>query len=479
MKKQLFIVLFVIYTNLGFSQQITADSMYFGQTPPGNTPEIFAPGIISLPDRMEAGLTHSPDSSEYFFTVLTSNWATSKVMYVNYSDNSWSTPANADFTDEYELGPMFTPDGNRLLVASGKGGEANITISNKTELGWSTLYKLPAPINSTTHEWEATLTIDSTMYFSSNRNGNQGIYFSELEDGNYVTAKKLPSCINQFNTPHDVPFVAADGSYLIFGRGTEAARDLYISYKRGYGWTNAQNFGSRVNSNINEVYPFVSWDGKYLFFTRWINSTTDIYWVYIKDLIDSLNHVNFAPYVLNMISNQTDTINNSYSYTLPDTIFFDDDGNNTLSYLATLSDGEPLPDWLEFDPTSKTFSGYLGSVGSFKIKVVATDTANASASTIFTLKVEGNVTKVIQSSFAENIMLYPNPASDIINISLGSLQYKTARIELFDFSGRLISSDNYLNSSMITIDMTGKPKGFYLINLSIDNEKLNRKICID
>ena len=34
---------------------------YFGQTPPGSSPEIFAPGLISTQDGWEAAITFSPD----------------------------------------------------------------------------------------------------------------------------------------------------------------------------------------------------------------------------------------------------------------------------------------------------------------------------------------------------------------------------------------------------------------------------------
>ena len=40
---------------------------YLGQKPPGMTPEIFAPGIVSTAEFEFAG-TFSPDGKEYFFT---------------------------------------------------------------------------------------------------------------------------------------------------------------------------------------------------------------------------------------------------------------------------------------------------------------------------------------------------------------------------------------------------------------------------
>ena len=41
---------------------------YLGQTPPGSTPVIFAPGIVSTAGKNEHTLSFSPDGTEMFFT---------------------------------------------------------------------------------------------------------------------------------------------------------------------------------------------------------------------------------------------------------------------------------------------------------------------------------------------------------------------------------------------------------------------------
>ena len=41
---------------------------HLGQEPPGITPELFAPGIISTKDNIEFAGTFSPDLKEFFFT---------------------------------------------------------------------------------------------------------------------------------------------------------------------------------------------------------------------------------------------------------------------------------------------------------------------------------------------------------------------------------------------------------------------------
>jgi hypothetical protein len=41
---------------------------YLGQKPPGATPEIFAPGIVSLPGQQDYGCSFSPDGRFLFFS---------------------------------------------------------------------------------------------------------------------------------------------------------------------------------------------------------------------------------------------------------------------------------------------------------------------------------------------------------------------------------------------------------------------------
>jgi hypothetical protein len=137
-----------------------------------------------------------------------------------------------------------------------------------------------------------------------------------------------------------------------------------------------------------------------------------------------------------------------------------------------------LPTWLIFNPETKTFSGTLDSIGTFTIKVTATDTAEAFVSSTFSLKVVGKPTSIINLSFDDDIQVYPNPARDMINLSFGSMQYKTAIVKITDISGKLISSDTFHNLSTATIDLTGSPKGIYILNLTIDGQKLIKKISI-
>ncbi len=100
-------------------------------------------------------------------------------------------------------------------------------------------------------------------------------------------------------------------------------------------------------------------------------------------------NVNDAPLVAEPIPDQTATEDAPFSYALPDSAFADVDLGDTLQFGVTLADGLPLPDWLTFDPITRTLTGTPanGDVGSLGLTVTATDGSGASASDTFDLAV--------------------------------------------------------------------------------------------
>lgn len=76
-------------------------------------------------------------------------------------------------------------------------------------------------------------------------------------------------------------------------------------------------------------------------------------------------------------------------FVVPAHTFQDPDAGDLLVYSAALADGGTLPPWLSFDPATRTFSGTPenGDVGSFQIRVTATDADGASVSDTFSLSV--------------------------------------------------------------------------------------------
>lgn len=408
----MYILLLLAVFSLPLSaQSIPSDSLYLGQLPPGKTPKVFAPGIISISGRNDKVITFSPDGQCLFYSV--GDWPNCITMFMEYKNGHWTNPDTASFSQTRSVDePLFAPDGKRVYYyaynAPNSVGGADICYSVRNDSLWSDPINVGSSLNSSLDEYHPCIVHDSSIYFEN----NSGLmHRSQYTNGTYQSRIPLPSPINP-NSAYGDPYISPDESYIIISSsrsGGYGGKDIYISYKKVNGaWTNPKNLGNTINTSVFEDFADITPDGKYMTFGR----NEDIYWV-SASFIDSLRHTNFIPYLKWVIANQVDTVGHLFRYTIPDTTFIDDDGNNTLSYSATLNNGSSLPVWLSFDSTDLTFSGTPTAAGTYTIKVTTFDTAKASASTTFNLIVspltgvaEGN------NSFPESFSLgqnYPNP----------------------------------------------------------------------
>jgi Ca2+-binding RTX toxin-like protein len=98
---------------------------------------------------------------------------------------------------------------------------------------------------------------------------------------------------------------------------------------------------------------------------------------------------NRAPAVDQPIPAQVATEDEPFAFTVAPETFSDEDPGDTLVLRADLASGDPLPDWLEFEPSTGVFAGTPGNadVGMLRVRVTALDAAGASASAEFGLTV--------------------------------------------------------------------------------------------
>ena len=110
----------------------------------------------------------------------------------------------------------------------------------------------------------------------------------------------------------------------------------------------------------------------------------------------TVNNVNDAPEVGTALSDATVETGDAWTYALPDDAFTDVDAGDSLSLAAQQSNGDPLPDWLAFDPGDATFSGTPGEgdIADLSLDVTATDQAGASVSQTFGLNVQAGMETV-------------------------------------------------------------------------------------
>ena len=261
---------------------------YLGQTPPGQTPEIFAPGVISLEDRYELNSAFSPQGDEFYFELSTTTPEEKKegkyfyvIMFSKLVNGVWTKPEMTSFSGEYmTMDFCFSPDGNRLYFTSNRPNAWEVAPMNhvwyveRSDQGWSDPVILPPPVyRPDIRQGQVAIAGDGSMYL---RTGDD-LYYAKYENGRFLEPVSMPK---EVNSPYaeSKPYIDPEERYLLFVRygmpeSIDGGKGLYISFRNEDGsWTPAQNTG--IAGSLPKFAP----DGKYFFFSR----GGDIYWVDAK-----------------------------------------------------------------------------------------------------------------------------------------------------------------------------------------------------
>ena len=284
---------------------------YLGQKPPGKTPEIFAPGIVSTGAFEHSSPTFSPDGNEIYWSVHDPGNVEHirPIVFMRRENNIWSNPRPAGFVrrDYHYEYPFFSVDGQRLYFCAKRPDRENsdydIWFVERTPSGWSRQTKLGSPPNSEDFDAQPSLARDGSVYFISHYDKampQYGLYLSRYLAGRYLPPVLMEDKFNRLHADW-TPYIAPDESYLLFSSfrdGGFGSGDLYIAFKYGDGsWGDVINLGDKVNTEANERFPNVTPDGRYLFFnsTRKLpgartdepgNGNGDVYWIDAKFLGD-------------------------------------------------------------------------------------------------------------------------------------------------------------------------------------------------
>lgn len=253
---------------------------YLGQTSPGMTPEIFAPGIISHGFH-ENGIVFSSDGKELFYSTSDSKYTSKTFMYLKRENNKWSAPRLSPFSGPYyDHSAFFSPDGERMFFSSMRPvssesdskRDLDVWVIERERTSWGKPVHIDGPLNTEHSEQITSISANGTIYLRTNYEG-QGkwaIYTSHLVNGEYMAAEKLSNTINSGHFEGN-PFISPDERFLLFKSnrpGGFGNTDLYVSFKqKDDSWGEPINLGPEINSPENELEPRLSPDGKYLFFT--------------------------------------------------------------------------------------------------------------------------------------------------------------------------------------------------------------------
>lgn len=256
---------------------------FFGLPSPGETPEVFAPGIFSRGFH-EHGLTISPDGSELFFGTSSRDHGHYTIVYQKAVNGRWQPPEIASFAGDHgDMVPRFSPDGNALFFSSrrsrdgrsGAQGNFDIWVVQRTGDSWGEPQNLGGPVNTTNNEFAPTVSSAGNLYFQcwAEDGSESDICLSRFVDGAYQPAERLGPEISADGYDGG-PFIAPDESYLLFqslrpgNLGEAPNTNIYVSFRAGDGtWGAPVNLGEDVNGTGDPISPMVSPDGRFLFFS--------------------------------------------------------------------------------------------------------------------------------------------------------------------------------------------------------------------
>lgn len=231
---------------------------YLGQKPPGDTPKLFGPGIISNCD-LHSSVYFSPDGKEVYFSKIDDSW---NIMFMKEVNGRWTQPR---FLWK-GLTPFLSPDGTKLYFST---EEWDLWIMERSTHGWTEPKNLGPVVNFAGRQDGPSVTNDGTLYYSTMYRGAKGIVRSKFIDGQYSEPEVMEDGIN-IGQHEAFPFISPDESYIIFSsfrRGSIGLGDLYISFRRDDDtWTEPKNMGPKINSEAKDRFPYVSPDGRYFFF---------------------------------------------------------------------------------------------------------------------------------------------------------------------------------------------------------------------
>ncbi|MFC2132764.1 hypothetical protein ACFLRG_03100 [Bacteroidota bacterium] len=269
-------------SNLTPGDQTGIKGLYFGQKPPGKTPVIFAPGIVSTEDFREFSGSFTPDGKEYYFFRFANG---AGMMVSKLSDEGWTVPKPAGFNTKYiDNEPHITSDGKIMYFNSSRPVPGHEGERMGTQIWYMDRFG---------ENWTEPKHLCAGMFVTSTKDGT--IYLNRsttrLVDGKFTPFEQIIGYLDM--TPEGMHnarhiSIASDESYLIFDtQKLEAEWNsenyLFICFRKENGtWSKSFDLGAQLNLQGSKSIATISPDNKYLFFQH----NDDIYWVSTKIIED-------------------------------------------------------------------------------------------------------------------------------------------------------------------------------------------------
>ena len=263
--------------------------------------------------------------------------------------------------------------------------------------------------NTCTWKYDLSNNLQSTQ---SLKQGDKIIdtFYIRVKDDKLISA--VQSVTITINGANDTPTILGDisgnvwDSGIIYTQGVLTASDIDLSgnFRWDLSGNSTSNYGKMsissgmTNNNtctwkydISNNSPFVQAIGQG-------HQVTDKFYVRVWDDLSAnvtqlvtitINGKNSPIRLLNKIPNQSIDMSSIFSYVIPSNTFLDLDVSDNIIYSVDLSSNKPIPTWLHFESSTRTFTSVSNrtTVGPLTIKVTATDGFTKATPAYFILNV--------------------------------------------------------------------------------------------
>ncbi|MBK7128262.1 MAG: S8 family serine peptidase [Crocinitomicaceae bacterium] len=141
---------------------------------------------------------------------------------------------------------------------------------------------------------------------------------------------------------------------------------------------------------------------------------------------------------------------------------------------------------LTYDANSATLHGYVYEIFAFDLDSgyyipvgwYPHDTATA-VKFAYTLYIQNPNVGIDEETMDSGIDVYPNPANNMLNVSMVSSTDEISSIQLYDLGGRLIETYSFIQGSQqVSVNVEGFTNGVYFVKVLCSGKEFNEKVVI-
>jgi hypothetical protein len=141
------------------------------------------------------------------------------------------------------------------------------------------------------------------------------------------------------------------------------------------------------------------------------------------------------------------------------------------------------------NPSSNVTSAFYGQYarlltiaqpGTYVVTLVVSNISGTSTATSKTLTVYDCAAVGIaeNNNLMANLNVYPNPAHEVVNVTLPSSISDVYKIKLVNVLGAVVYEETVTKGNA-SINLSGKAKGIYFLSVEANNQKATKKIVVE